>query len=139
MKTNILIGKTITAVHLAEDKMAIKFDIEGGDPIVAKVDGDCCSRTWIENVENPEALIGSPVLQAESVHMPTPQSGIKDDGDVITFYGFKISTAKGTCVLDYRNASNGYYGGDLHWPDDTYYYGGVFGQNISKEEWKVIT
>ena len=37
--TNPLIGKKVVAVHLAEDKKAIKFDVEGGEPIVARADG----------------------------------------------------------------------------------------------------
>lgn len=34
--------------------------------------------------------------------------------------------------------SNGYYGGNLVWPDaddSPYYYGGVFGQNVSNNQW----
>lgn len=31
---NPLIGKTITAVHLAADRKAIKFDVVDGEPIV---------------------------------------------------------------------------------------------------------
>ena len=50
-------------------------------------------------------------------------------------YGVKITTDKGHIVIDYRNASNGYYGGNLSWPDDSYFYGGVHGQNESNEEW----
>lgn len=137
MKTHILVGKTITAVHLADDKKAIRFDVDGGEPIVAKTDGDCCSSTWIENVENPGAIIGSPVLSADDIAMPSRELK-RDDYEVVAFYGFKIATAKGECVIDYRNESNGYYGGNLAWPDGDYFYGGVYGQNISKEEWRQI-
>lgn len=38
---NPLIGKKVVAVYLAEDKKAIKFDVEDGEPIIAKTDGDC--------------------------------------------------------------------------------------------------
>jgi hypothetical protein len=131
----ILVGRTITAVYLAEDKKAIRFDVAGGDPIIAKADGDCCSSTWIENIENAEALIGTPVLSASDISMREDQ---RDDDGLIQFYGFKISTAKGDCILDYRNESNGYYGGNLSWPGDGYFYGGVFGQNVSKEEWREV-
>lgn len=136
---NPLIGKTITAIYLAEDQKAIKFDIDGGEPIIARADADCCSETWIENVENWEALIGSPVLTAEDIDMPVARAGGDDYYDVIQFYGFKITTTKGACVLDYRNSSNGYYGGDLVWPGaDDYFYGGVYGQNVSKNVWKTL-
>lgn len=134
---NLLIGKTLTAVHLADDKKAIRFDVEGGEPIVARADGDCCSSTWIENVENPEAIVGSPVLSAEAIDMPERELK-RDDFDVVAFYGFKIATLNGECVIDYRNESNGYYGGNLVWPDEGYFYGGVYGQNVSKEDWRQI-
>lgn len=140
-KKNVLIGKTITAVHLADDKGALRFDIEGVEaPLVVRCDGDCCSSTWVENIENVEALIGSPVLEAVDIEMPERDHPEDKERDVVAYYGFRIRTAKGDCVLDYRNASNGYYGGNLVWPDsgDDYFYGGVYGQNVSKQEWKQI-
>ena len=52
----------------------------------------------------------------------------------------KIATEKGSCLLDYRNESNGYYGGILEWPPEkaSYFYGGVYGQNVSNEVWRQI-
>jgi hypothetical protein len=35
------------------------------------------------------------------------------DVDVVAYYGLKITTETGIAVLDYRNDSNGYYGGSL--------------------------
>jgi len=129
-----LIGKTIQAIYLADDKMAIRFDVEG-DEVIARTDGDCCSHSWIEAVENPEALIGSPVIEVRDL-----DSGERDEreyGEVVQHYGFSLSTARGTCKLDYRNESNGYYGGNLAWDGD-YFYGGVHGQNVSSCAWKLI-
>jgi hypothetical protein len=135
-KQNVLVGKVITAIHLADDKKALKFDIEGGEPIIADCQGDCCSETWVENIENPWAILGSPVLKAENIDMP--DLGTMEGRDVVAYYGFKIETVKGTCTIDYRNDSNGYYSGDLAWPGD-YYYPGVFDQNLSKQDWKQVT
>jgi hypothetical protein len=137
MRQNRLVGKKIVAVHLAEDKKAIKFDIEGADPIIARADGDCCSSTWIETVETPENLLGT-VTAVEDIDMPK-QPYDEDKYECISFYGCKISTDKGSCLLDYRNESNGYYGGNLDWGGKaSYFYGGVFGQNISNEDWQQI-
>lgn len=136
MENHILVGKTITGVHLAEDRLAIRFDIQNSEPVVARVDADCCSYTWVENIEAPEVLIGSPVLVAENLEL-TRESENTEDG-LLQFYGFKIVTAKGTCTIDYRNSSNGYYGGSLEWPGNDYYYGGVYQQAISKEKWNQI-
>lgn len=131
---NALIGKNVTAVWLAEDGGAIKFDFGDGQ-IIARADGDCCSRTWIENVDGAEQLIGT-VSAIENI--PPQARTQRDDGEVIQFYGCRITTDKGFATIDYRNESNGYYGGSLEW-DVENFYGGVNGQNVSKEEWRLIT
>ncbi len=135
---NILIGKTITAVYIAKDGGALRFDIEGIDtPLIVRADGDCCSHTWVETIDGPEQLIGSPVVSVEDV----PMRGDEDrDGDVIAFYGCKITTGIGYATIDYRNESNGYYGGNLSWPGGEYdhFYGGVYGQNVSNEDWRKV-
>lgn len=138
MKGNALIGKTVTAVYLASDKKALRFDVEGGEPIIARADGDCCSSTWIESLDTPDLLVGGVVTAVEDIEMP--DLGQKDEYEVIAYYGSKITTTKGACVIDYRNESNGYYGGNIVWPDDEYgyFYGGVYGQNVSSEEWTQI-
>lgn len=133
--TNPLLGRVITAIYLADDRKAIRFDL-GDEQIIALVDGDCCSTTWIESIENPQAIIGAEVQIARDLDIDRLDEG--QQGDAVTaFYGFQISTAKGTCTLDYRNESNGYYGGNLTWPGD-YHYGGVWGQNKSSLNWKQI-
>jgi hypothetical protein len=138
MRKNPLVGKKVTAVYLAEDGGAIRFDIEGGDPIVAHADGDCCSRSWIEYVETPENLLGT-VTAVEDIDLAKEGTWDKDGYEYVQFYGCKITTEKGSSLLDYRNESNGYYGGSLEWPGKaSYFYGGVFGQNVSKEEWRQI-
>jgi len=135
---NPLIGKTILGVDLADDKGAIRFRVADGDPIVARADGDCCSHSWIEHVENAEALVGREVTLVDDIDMP--DLGDLPDCDVVRYYGCKIETAGGTCIIDYRNDSNGYYGGSLVWPDkDAHFYGGVFDQNVSKEIWQEVT
>ncbi len=136
---NPLLGKTISEVYQTDDQHGLKFILSDGTEVIAKTDADCCSHTWIENVENPEALIGSPVTLVENLNLrPNQQDG--EYGDLIQFYGCKINTSKGTCVIDFRNESNGYYGGSLAWSGDDYYYGGVFGQAAIKETatWKKI-
>ena len=133
---NVLIGKKIVAMYLAEDKQALKFDIEGADALVVRTDGDCCSHTWIEHLEIP--ALGFPALVTAVEDLDMNKDPDETDGDYVQFYGCKISTDRGEIVIDYRNSSNGYYGGSLSWPDDKYYYGGVHGQNVSKEEWRKV-
>lgn len=131
-------GKTINSIELASDNKAMRFIVSNGDPIVAKADGDCCSATWIEHVELPAGGFPAKVTAVSDLDLP----GSRDDDpehECLQVYGCKISTDKGDIVIDYRNSSNGYYGGNLSWPGDGYFYGGVYGQNVSTEEYKPLT
>lgn len=132
---NCLIGKTILSMKIAGDKKAILFITDSGE-IIARADGDCCSSTWIEHVELPALGFPCYVVAADDVDMP--DLGQPDEYGKIAYYGFKIDTDKGTILLDYRNESNGHYGGNLSWPPDDYFYGGVYDQNVSKEDWVEI-
>lgn len=131
---HILVGKTITAIQIADDKKAILFHTTDG-PIIAKCDGDCCSDTYIWSIGKP--ALGYPALVVET----NSNDSLHDDEYVdyvcTSYYSFTIATNHGEIVIEYRNESNGYYGGRLSWPED-YYYGGVFGQNISTQKWVEI-
>lgn len=112
---HVLVGKTILSITKEDGGNSITFEIESGQKIVADCYGDCCSITWVENIENPDAAIGSPVLVAEDISMPDSDHPEDSKREVVAYYGFKIETLKGTCIIDYRNESNGYYGGNLDW------------------------
>lgn len=130
---NPLVGKTLTGVKLATDKEAIKFQTTDGD-IVARCDADCCSYTWIESIENTIRDFPALVTSAEDIEDGLPETVENDpEHDYLQFYGFKVTTDKGVLVIDYRNSSNGYYGGSLSWPGE-YFYGGVYGQNAHDDE-----
>lgn len=133
---NPLIGKVITAIYLADDRKALRFDVKDDEPVIARADGDCCSSTWIESLDTPELIIGGVVSAVEDLAMP--DLGQPDEYEVIQYYGCKITAGLGQCVIDYRNESNGYYGGDICWGDDDYFYGGVYGQNVSTMQWQKI-
>jgi hypothetical protein len=131
--SDFLVGKTIVKIMIADDKEALLFMCVDGDHIV-KVDADCCSHTWIEHVELPALGFPALVLGVADLEL----SGSDDNHpeyDCLQVYGCCITTTKGEIVIDYRNSSNGYYGGNLSWPDDSYFYGGVYGQNVSTMNW----
>lgn len=117
-------------MKIADDKKAILFTTTDGDMIV-RADAECCSETWIENIELPASGFPAKVLSVDDLAMPELQQ--PEDGR-IEHYGCKITTNKGEIIIDYRNESNGYYGGSLCWPSE-HYYGGVFKQNVSSENW----
>ena len=134
---NDLIGKTIVEMKIAKDKEAILFVCEDGERLIAKVDADCCSHTWIESIEMP--ALGLPFTISGCFDLDIGKDSISDDEyECLQFYGAKITTDKGDIVIDYRNESNGYYGGDICWPGSGYFYGGVYGQNKSDEDWTEI-
>jgi len=112
--SHILIGKRIVKVSLAADREKLLFDFAEGLSIVAKVE-NMCSETWIASLDNPDALLGT----VHSVEDLVLRAQVEvEPHDYRTWYGFKIRTNKGTCVIDYRNSSNGYYGGGLDWPEN---------------------
>lgn len=131
---NSLINKNIVEVKIAEDKEAMLFVTDKGDRLTVRVDADCCSDTWIESVEMPALGLPFIVLSCEDLDMGKEPEW--SDDDYVQFYGAKITTTKGELIIDYRNSSNGYYGGDVVWPGgDTHFYGGVYGQQVSDEVW----
>lgn len=140
MTANDLVGQVIDKIWLAEDREAIKFDLASGKEVIVQCDAECCSHTWIEDLINPEAAIGSPVTIVGDLELPEhlcQPTKTDNDEDAMQYYGFFIETVKGRFTLVYRNSSNGYYGGSLSWPDE-HYYGGVFGQNKSDMHWRPV-
>lgn len=134
MQKNPLIGKTIVRIEIAADKGALRFVLTDGECVV-HADGDCCSHTWIEHIDLPALGFPALVTAVDDLDLNKPDEEV--DYETIQFYGCKISTDKGEIVVDYRNSSNGYYGGNLSWPGE-HRYGGVYGQNNSKEEWQQV-
>lgn len=55
-----LIGKTIVAMNIASDGLALQIITSDKEEIIVRVDGDCCSHTWIEHVQLPP--LGFPAL-----------------------------------------------------------------------------
>jgi hypothetical protein len=142
MKENPLIGKTLTGLKLAQDRQALLFLTTEGE-VEVLVDADCCSYTWVEHIELPAMGFPALVTAVEELDLPdtAKPSTFHTDSDVLAYYGCKISTDRGEIVIDYRNDSNGYYGGSLVWPEEGrhYFYGGVYGQNVSMKEWQDVS
>ncbi|MGA7524102.1 MAG: hypothetical protein WBW84_16740 [Acidobacteriaceae bacterium] len=130
----MLVGKMLTGLKIANDRQALLFQTTDGE-IVVDVDADCCSYTWVEHIELPALGFPAIVTAVEELDMPEgKESKFHTDPEFLAYYGCKIVTDKGEIVIDYRNDSNGYYGGSLSWPGEDFY-GDVYGQNRSKHEW----
>lgn len=134
--SDFLIGKTVVKVQIAEDRMALRFEFDDGSELIGRCDADCCSHTWIENIEMPALGLPFKILEARDLELP---EDMEVDYEWVQFYGLAWTTDKGTLTIDYRNESNGYYGGSISWGlDDEDFYGGVYGQNVSNMDWRDV-
>jgi hypothetical protein len=131
-----LIGKVITGLELTEDRIAVRFLLGDEKPVVAVCDADCCSSTWVEHISLPAG--GFPAVVLEAADLEMPDLGDQPGRDFMQYYGFQVKTDKGYLIIDYRNESNGYYGGSLCWQSE-HHYGGVYGQNTPMLDWRAVT
>lgn len=99
-----LVGQTLKSVRVKNDQ--ITFHCENGD-YVFHAEGDCCSRTYIEDVSGPTS--GKIIAAEEGPYSSEDCGEIKNYCDKLTIEG------KGYLDIEYRNESNGYYGGSLEW------------------------
>ena len=112
----------VNMVMISADKMVLYLRA-GSQWFEMVTDGDCCSQTWIESVENLGALIGRQIVAVEDIDMPEVADVVyaareKKDGyrpDSLQDYAMKLTTPIGITTLIYRNESNGYYGGSADW------------------------
>lgn len=132
MKQNYFIGKTITGIKIARDKKALLFITRENGRGIVRTDGDCCSSSWVESVSLPALGFPAVVTAVDDLELP---GTVENEKGLMRVYGVKMTTDRGEIIIDFRNSSNGYYGGNLSWPDDKYFCGGVCGQNVSNEEW----
>ena len=109
---HILLGLTLLAVSWDED--SITFTTQEKGDITARTEGDCCSYSWIESVELPARGFPCVVQEVREVDLPWPTPD--RSFDVLSDYGLRIVTNNGDIDIDYRNDSNGYYGGWLSFP-----------------------
>lgn len=111
-----MFGKPLAKVTLVDDGDEIRFEFRDGSVVAFGVDGDCCSKSWIEHLEMPNDIVGAIILSAEESDTITSDHDEHDDengGESIQVYNTRFVTDRGEIVLEYRNSSNGYYGGNL--------------------------
>ena len=119
-----MIGKVLSSVTLSTDKEVITFTYQDGTKTRLGVEGDCCSESWIEHLEMPNDLNGATILE----HRSADEVDATDDDslnpknesyhgrvhDCLKVYSDTFVTNRGDITLEYRNSSNGYYGGNLY-------------------------
>jgi hypothetical protein len=107
-------GRVLDRVEVAADKGSVAFHFQdAGPPVRYHVTADCCSSSWIEHCETPsDDMSGARIYFAEDGGVVDSESE-GEYGEVVQVYRTTFETSKGTIVLEYRNSSNGYYGGSL--------------------------
>lgn len=100
-------GKEILSVEWNEK--TLRFNLKG-DAVAFSAEGDCCSSSYIESLDNPDIFKSAIFDDVDAV-----SGGQKevDDLDVHKWTFYKFKTNKGMCTLSFRNESNGYYDGYL--------------------------
>jgi hypothetical protein len=101
------------APEVSEDKETLTFSILGGITATFQAYGDCCSHTWIEHITVPTDVIDQPIIGVSDNHMGSHE----EDYDTIQVYQSVWATPVGEIIVEFRNSSNGYYGGSLEGPD----------------------
>jgi hypothetical protein len=104
-----MIGHTLIEVNHERHGVALLTSRSGIEYYwEAETWADCCSDTWIESVEIYCKLPDDAPTITEIVLDPY------GEGDELKVYKHIFRTTRGDVVVDFRNESNGYYGGELH-------------------------
>lgn len=83
------------------------------------VEGDCCSYSWVEHVTIPPGIEGKVITGIKELPVGPDDNTLDDNGyDYIQVYQTSFVTDAGEIILEYRNSSNGYYGGYLTGPTE---------------------
>lgn len=121
-----LAGRKLVGVSVENDKSVLVFRFDDGE-VRYNAEGDCCSSSWIEHIEMPNDLAGAeivsvgeaPVIDATDDDKQNPKRTPYYEGDenreyeCLQVYQTVFGTTKGDIAVEYRNSSNGYYGGSL--------------------------
>ena len=83
-----------------------------------KAIGDCCSVTWFEDINNKHALLGHEIIGLKIAQFHETQIDESKDEHIQT-YGYTLTTSKGYIDIEYRNSSNGYYGGSCEFMNNS--------------------
>lgn len=114
-------GCVLRSVTLEDDGQRVVLTLTDGSRRVYETEGDCCSTSWVEHLTVPPDIDGATVLHVsptdygveaspeQYAECKTHREGL----DVLKVYQTVIATDRGDVVIEYRNDSNGYYGGSL--------------------------
>lgn len=120
----LLDGETLKSVTLESgyesSDTCLRVECASGRVVKFGVSGDCCSHSWIEHLTVPDDVDGATVVTIEERGGDTKPGEDLSQFDVLQVYETVIRTNRGDIVMEYRNDSNGYYGGSLDLLSDSH-------------------
>lgn len=118
-----MVGRKIESVTLDKSKDVVTFKFQDGHIRRFGVEGDCCSHSWIEHLERPMGLEGATLTghdhggtvdaTEDDAENPQREDGGYREHECLQVYQDIFHMDRGDICLEYRNSSNGYYGGCL--------------------------
>ncbi len=110
---NRLVGRVVSAVMVdAETQHYLGFETDKG-AVWFEAQGDCCSESWFADIINAKALIGNKVMSVRGLDSIRLGDAPRTRQESDWWYGFEVQARWGSCIIAFRNSSNGYYGGWL--------------------------
>lgn len=104
-----LLGKIIKEIKFLEEGKFCLFEIADGTELKYEASGDCCSHSYFSDIIDKRIMLGAEVLQV--IEKEERDVLPKKDEDHVVLYAYTIKTSKGYGDIEFRNDSNGYYGG----------------------------
>lgn len=105
-----LVGLTVRKVLFDfEEKEWMILETNKGS-VALLTEGDCCSHSWIYALTGVDNLVGQEILAVTNNY---EVNAFDDDHDYIRVYTVDIKTRRGVFTIEFRNSSNGYYGGSI--------------------------
>jgi hypothetical protein len=103
-----LFGKKLIGVNLEPGNEQLCLLTEDGQNIWLRVEAERCSETWIEHITEPK--YPATILSVEEKDLGSAPA-TKQEYD--KKYSTILATDQGNLEIEFRNSSNGYYGGSL--------------------------
>lgn len=118
INTEALIGKKVIKAEKSEDGERFTFTFSDDTTHTLRVEGDCCSNSWIEDVTLPELPATIVAINDDyQMDLTDGSENAPEEGqdwpphECLLQYQTKFITDKGDIIMEYRNSNNGYYGG----------------------------
>lgn len=113
-KMDQLLNQYIIDLEINPDYTKLRFKLLDNQYVYFYTYGDCCSHSWFSEIGDIVNIIDTTVMDVLELNLPI-QNHENGEGEDIKYYGYRLATQKGHCVIAFRNASNGYYGGSCNY------------------------